>query len=85
MNNLEEKLVVGTKIKIGEKFSKKNKYWDVGDIITLINAAYEVDNGLYTIIEYAPSIWNNKIEEYDSIYHLFENDLSGFLDCEIIK
>ncbi len=80
---LEQKLVVGTKIKFGEKFAEENGYKS-GDIIELVDGTFEHDNGLYTEWQHSPSIWNEEQKEFDSIYHLFGNDLEDFMDCEII-
>ena len=80
----EEKLVVGTKIKIGRKYADEQGF-EEGEIITLIEGEFENDNGLYTNMEYAPSVWNEYGEEFDSIYHLFGNDFENFLDCTIVE
>lgn len=84
MENLEDKLQIGTKIKIGKEYSKHSNF-NHGDIIELIEGEFEYDNGLYTEIQKAPSIWNDRRKEFDSIYYLFGNDLEDFEDCEIIN
>ena len=82
-HDLESKLKVGTRIKLGEEYCK-DKNMEVC-IIELVEGVFEYENGLYTSEQRCPAIWNNDDKDYDSIYHLFENDLSGFLDCEIVQ
>ena len=85
MKKLEKKLTVGTRIKIGPKFCEySNNAFVPGEIIELVMGSFDFDNGLYTETQTAPSIWDENIKEFNSIYHLFENDLCAFLDCEII-
>ena len=82
---LESKLVVGAVIKIGEEFAEfSDGRFNAGEEITLIEGHFEYENGLYTEDRYCPAIWNSDLEEYDSIYHLFGNELNGFDDCEVI-
>jgi len=83
--NLEEKLKVGTKIKIGPKYGKHTGCYDGGEIIELVEGYFEYDNGLYTETQTAPSIYSSSDEDYESIYHLFGNELEYFMDCEIIE
>lgn len=83
--DLEDKLVVGTKIKIGAKFSQEVCGFKEGEIIELVNGSFEEDNGLYTTMVDCPSVWDENVKDFDSIYHLFGNDLEDFLDCEIIS
>lgn len=79
--NIAPKLVVGAKIKIGKNYSKRSQL-KAGKVITLIEGWFEYENGLYTEDVSAPSI---KIgDEFDSIYHLFGNDLEDFGDCEVL-
>lgn len=87
MRDLEQKLKVGTKIKIGPEYAKAtNNVFTAGEVITLIEGWFENDNGLYTEGVTCPSIPSvTEGDDFDSIYHLFENDLSLFLDCEIIE
>ena len=75
----EEKLLVGTKIKIGRKYADEQGFKE-GEIITLVNGTFEIDKG----IEHAPSVWSESQKDFDSIYHLFGNDFEYFLDCVII-
>ena len=82
--DLEEKLVVGTKIKIGRIYAKEH-YCTEGEIIELVEGSFDYDNGLYTEQQTAPSVWDEKQKDFDSIYHLFGNDLENFLDCEIVN
>ncbi|AIJ37098.1 hypothetical protein ACKUCE_11840 [Flavobacterium psychrophilum] len=79
----EEKLIVGVKIRFGKEYAKEH-YAREGEIITLVDGEFENDNGLYTNMEHAPSVWNEYAEEFDSIYHLFGNDFENFLDCTIV-
>lgn len=80
---LEKLLIVGAKIKIGKRYAQSSGMKE-GEVITLVNGTFEYDNGLYTEGQYCPAIWNERQGDYDSIYHLFENNLSGFMDCEIL-
>jgi hypothetical protein len=84
-NKLEELLIVGAVIKIGNRYAKEIGGLKAGELITLIEGSFEYDNGLYSTMETAPSIWDEATKDFDSIYHLFGNDLENFLDCEIIK
>ena len=84
----ESKLVVGTKIRIGKKFSEGvlgRNFLKENDIITLVEGEFEVENGLYTENQKCPAIWNPELKEYDSIYHLFGNNFDGWFDCEILN
>ena len=77
---MDLELNIGDKIKIGEKYAKKFGF-DPNEIIELVEGYFEEDNGLYTYTSTAPAIWNADQEEFDSIYHLFGNDLENFKDC----
>lgn len=79
-----KKLKVGDKIKIGKKSSEYCGL-EEDEIIELIEGEFEYDNGLYEEIQTAPSIWNEEDGEFDSIFHLFGNDLDGFLDSKVLK
>lgn len=82
---LEQNLLVGTKIKIGKKYSEETGCGFVeGEIIELVTGYFEYDNGLYNETEEAPSYYDSYSNDYDSIYHLFGNDLEEFEDCEIL-
>lgn len=83
--NIEPLLVVGAQIKIGRRYVKEEGGFKPGEIITLIQGYFERDNGLYDGTETAPSIWNKDSEDFDSIYHLFSNDLENWYDCKIVK
>lgn len=87
MGELEDKLIVGAKIKLGEKFceTSRTSSFQAGEVIELVEGYFDEDNGLYCTTVTAPSIWNDRLREYDSIYHLFGNDLSCFEDCEVIE
>ena len=80
---LERRLVVGAKIKLGKQYCARAPE-DSGTVITLVNGEFDYDNGLYSEIQTAPAIWNDEQREFNSIYHLFDNELDGFLDCEIV-
>lgn len=80
---LRELLVVGARIRIGEQYAKENG-WKAGEILTLVEGEFDSENGLFCDTEYAPAVWNEEVGEFDSIYHLFENDLSEFRDCEVL-
>lgn len=81
-NQLEEILIVGAVVRIGEKSAKLTGY-QAGDEITLINGYFEYDNGLYSETQTSPSVWDG--DDYNSIYHIFGNDLEDFLDSEVIN
>lgn len=83
--NIEPMLVVGAQIKIGRQYAKEVGGFKAGEVITLIEGYFTYDNGLYDVTETAPSIWNKDCEDYDSIYHLFGNDLENWYDCKIVK
>ena len=77
-------LKVGDKIKIGALYAEQHNFFTAGQIIELIKGYFEYDNGLYIEDQYAPAIWSEEDEDYDSIYHLFGNNLEDFMDCEIV-
>lgn len=79
--NVLPKLIVGAKVKIGKNYSKKGRF-KTGQVITLIEGLFEYENGLYTEDISAPSIKAD--DDFDSIYHLFGNDLEYFADCEVL-
>ena len=80
---LEGKLVVGTKVRIGKECSQVTGL-DNGQVIEFIKGFFDEENGLYTETVTAPSIRNEAAGDFDSIYHLFGNDLEDFLDSEIL-
>jgi len=80
-----EQLVVGARIKIGKSYAEKFGGFNEGEVITLVEGFFDYDNGLYMETQTAPSIWNKEQGEFDSIYHLFGNDIEDFLDCTILK
>lgn len=77
-------LVVGTKIKIGKQYAEFHGV-EPEEIIELVEGYFDEDNGLYCYTSTAPAVWNEVEQEFDSIYHLFGNDLENFMDCEIIS
>jgi hypothetical protein len=80
---LENKLIIGTKIKIGKECAEETGL-NEADILELVEGHFEYDNGLYTEGQTAPSVWDDKSKDWDSIYHLFGNDLNMFLDSKIL-
>lgn len=83
---LEEKLIVGAKIKFGKEYCETHYRSDLIDkTVELVEGHFEYDNGLYTVDDPAHSIWEESINDFSSIYHLFGNDLSDFMDCEIVN
>jgi hypothetical protein len=81
---LEHLLKVGVSVEIGKRYVRKHGGFKVGEVITLIQGTFERDGSDYTITETAPSIWDESQQDYDSIYHLFGNDLEDFEDCKIL-
>lgn len=83
--DLEEKLKVGTSIRFGKKYADYIGDDDLaGQVFTLVQGYFDYENGLYCETQTAPAIWNEPEKDYDSIYHLFGNDLEHFMDCEIL-
>jgi hypothetical protein len=80
---LEDRLIVGVKIRIGKEYADYSQSFKEGDIIELIEGYFEYENGLYTEEQKCPSIPSGH-DDFDSIYHLFGNDLENFKDCEIL-
>ena len=80
---LEKKLIVGAKIKIGKRYAKEF-FCTEGEIIELVEGHFDYDNGLYTEDQIAPAVWDEKQNDYDSIYHLFGNNFEYFYDCEVL-
>lgn len=85
MGNNILNLEVGDQIRIGKEYAKKIGGLKSGETITLIKGYFEHDNGLYTDTIECPSIWNEDEEDFDSIFHLFGNNLEKFMDCEILN
>lgn len=79
----EQKLVVGTKIKIGKEYVKEIGGFEEGEIITLEMLPFEYDSDFGGGVEYAPGVFNG--HEYDSIYHLFGNDFEWWYDNTIVE
>lgn len=82
---LKRKLAIGAKIKIGEKYAEEIGGYKAGETLTLVQGYFDYDNGLYTETQTAPSVWNENAKEFDSIFHLFGNQLEDFMDCEILN
>lgn len=83
---LPKLLIIGAKIVIGPKYSKFcGGSLEPGSIITLIQGYFDYDNGLYTETQTAPAIYDEETKDFDSIYHLFGNDLENFMDCQVLK
>lgn len=81
---MEDLLKIGTKIEIGRSYANNSRF-EEGEVIELIEGSFEEDNGLYITTSTAPSVFNPQLNEFDSIYHLFGNDLDEFDDCKIIS
>lgn len=82
-NLLLKVLVPGVSIKIGARYALQNGGFEEGEVIKLVQGVFEVDDG-YGRVEYAPSVWNSKQNLFDSIYHLFGNDLNEMDDCVVL-
>lgn len=82
---LQQQLIVGATIKIGKQYADKIGGFDAGRFITLVEGLFDYENGLFCTTQTAPSVWNEESKEFDSIYHLFGNNLENFMDCEIIN
>jgi recombinational DNA repair protein RecR len=80
---LTDLLVVGARIQLGEKYCQ-GRSCEAGEIITLVDGEFDDHNGLCTTTETAPAIWCEQQKEFDSIYHLFGNDLEEFEDCKVL-
>ena len=70
---LEEKLVVGAKIKIGKEYSK-DYFFEEGEVILLEKGHDEV-----------PSFYNESDECFYNIYHFFGDDFEYWMDNTIIE
>lgn len=84
MGNNTLNLKVGDKIKIGKQYSEKYRL-KAGEVIELVEGKFEYDNGLYCQDVHCPAIWNEEEKDFDSIFHLFGNNLENFCDCEVLK
>lgn len=80
---LEDNLIVGARIKIGPKYAEMFGF-ESGEVIELINGHFEYDNGLYTEDQQCPAVYDESLNDYDSIFHLFGNDFEHWLDNEIL-
>ena len=83
--SLKSELKKGTKIKLGVEycnFMGEELSFKQGDTIELVEGYFEEYNGLYSYESKCPSILVNG--EFESIYHLFGNELEYFKDCEIV-
>ena len=80
---LEKILVDGAIISIGKQFAEKSPQFKAGQLITLKTVGFESDDG-FGSMQYSPAVWNETTKEWDSIYHLYENNLEGFLDCAVL-
>lgn len=83
--DLKEILQVGSKIRIGREYAKDHGLLVEGQVIVLVDGSFDCENGLYCYTENCPAIWNEQAKEFDSIYHLFGNDLENFMDCKVIE
>ena len=87
MKELHDKLKVGTKIRIGVKYAESETEYNglkANEVIELIEGEFDEDNGLYCYTSYTPSIKSRTDDDFDSIYHLFGNNLEKFMDCEVL-
>lgn len=75
---------VGDTVKIGVKSAELCGY-SAGTELVFIQGYFDHDNSLYTETQTAPSIWNEEEKDFDSIYHIFGNDLEFFLDSKIVS
>lgn len=80
----EAKLIVGTKIKIGRKYSEEHGFKE-GEIIELKLLPFEYDSDFGGGIEDCAGVENKHHNDNDSIYHLFGNDFENWLDCKIVE
>ena len=83
-SSLADRLVIGAKIRIGPEYADYTQMFQPGQVIELVDGSFEYDNGLYTEYQSAPSWWDDEEQDYHSIWHLFENDLRNFMDCEVL-
>lgn len=83
MSELEKQLVVGAKVRIGKEYAASSGFTE-GEVITLVNGSFEHENGLFTETVSSPAWWDESQRDFESIYHLWENDLSGFADCVVL-
>ena len=84
MKNNHLNLKIDDKIRIGKKYAKEIGGFESGEIINLVQGYFEYDNGLYCETQTAPSVYYGPGEDFDSIYHLFGNNLENFMDCEVL-
>lgn len=78
------KLKPGVKVRIGEKSSVKCGF-QAGEVVTLQLGSFDYENGFWTETIQGPAVWNETVDDWDSVYHIWGNDLEDFLDCEIIE
>jgi len=79
----EQKLVVGTKVKIGKQYVEEIGGFEQGEIITLEMLPFEYDSDFGGGVEDAPGVFNG--HDNDSIYHLFGNDFEWWYDNTIVE
>ena len=84
MKDLKNQLKIGAKILIGEKYAQNSGSFKAEQIVTLIQGTFYHYNGLFDECHECPAVWNETEKDFDSIHHLFGNDLSEFEDCEIL-
>lgn len=84
-NYLYDNLIPGNSIKFGKEYCKANNcIYLTNTVRPIVIGFFDNDNGGFTSVEQAPSVYNKENTDFDSMQHLFENNLSGFMDCEII-
>ena len=81
--DIEGKLKVGSKIKLGKKYCDGGGF-KYGEIIELEMGVFEHENGLYCEDVECLAWYDEEHGEWESIYHLFGNQFEQWMDCEIV-
>lgn len=79
---LEKLLVVGATIEYGPKYKKFSG--TKLDSVTLVLGHFDYYDGLGYNTESCVAVWDEESDDWDSIYHLFGDELEYFMDCKII-
>jgi len=84
---------IGDSIILGKEFCEENGFPYTGKELNFVKGSFDADNGLYAYTEYAISLASIDIcatedyvtgeDEYESIFHLFGNNLDGCMDCKM--
>ncbi|MGP1715571.1 MAG: hypothetical protein ACTS9Y_00195 [Methylophilus sp.] len=80
---LEKLLVDGAVIRIGKQYAETSTQFEEGQLITLKSIPFELDDG-FGAVQNSPAVWNETTKEWDSIYHIWDNDLSLWADNSIL-